>query len=212
MGRRDSIKRRLWSVELSAFCRRFVFRLAVSRFDAMCRSRRLWLALMVPVLGFPPMTVVGQPPQVPRTVEQLWSDFDPRKEPLDAKVVREWEKDGIVFRYVTYHIGTFKGVKARMAAFYGFPKGRKKLPGLLHFMAAASGPSCTRSSSTPSGATPASRSTGAGGRWRTPGRRPEYRLGGSRSDAAERTWLLQSPPGPKYLDPFESPRNNNWYC
>ena len=95
-------------------------------------SRRLWLALIVPVLCFPPLAVVGESPQVPRTVKELWSDFDPRKEPLDAQVVREWEKDGIVFRYVTYHVGTFKGVKARMAAFYGFPKGRQKMPGLLH--------------------------------------------------------------------------------
>ena len=104
----------------------------------MCRSRRLWLALIFPVFCFPPLTVVGQPPQVPRTVKELWSDFDPRKEPLDAKVVREWEKDGIVFRYVTYHIGTFKGVKARMAAFYGFPKGGQKMPGLSICTAAAS--------------------------------------------------------------------------
>ncbi len=104
----------------------------MSWFNAMCRSRRLWLTLMIPMLCFPPVTVVGQPPQIPRTVEELWSDFDPRKEPLDARLVREWEKYGIVFRYVTYHIGTFKGVRARMAAFYGFPKGGQKVPGLLH--------------------------------------------------------------------------------
>jgi dipeptidyl aminopeptidase/acylaminoacyl peptidase len=70
--------------------------------------------------------------EVPKTVESLRADYDPRQEPLDAKVVREWEEGGIVFRYATYHIGTFKGVPARMAAFYGYPKGGKRLPGLLH--------------------------------------------------------------------------------
>ena len=57
---------------------------------------------------------------VPRDVETLWSDFDPRTEPLNIQVVREWEKDGIVYRYVTFFTGRFKDVDARMAAFYGF--------------------------------------------------------------------------------------------
>ena len=96
----------------------------------MCR--RLWLALLTLTPFLPALAAVGEAPQVPRTVKELWSDFDPQKEPLDTHVVREWEKDSIVFRYVTYDVGTFKGVKARMAAFYGFPKGERKLPGLLH--------------------------------------------------------------------------------
>lgn len=70
--------------------------------------------------------------EAPRTVESLWADYDPRQEPLDAKLVREWEEEGVVFRYVTYHIGTFKGVPARMAAFYAFPKSGHPLPGLPH--------------------------------------------------------------------------------
>ena len=69
---------------------------------------------------------------VPKTVKELFADFDPRKDPLDSKVVREWEKDGIVYRYVTFHIGTFKHKPARMAAFYAFPMGVENLPGLLH--------------------------------------------------------------------------------
>ena len=69
--------------------------------------------------------------ETPKSVKELFADFDPQKAPLDAKVVREWEKDGIVYRYVTFHIGTFKAKPARMAAFYGFPKDGKKLPALL---------------------------------------------------------------------------------
>ncbi len=70
--------------------------------------------------------------RVPSTVTALWSDFDPQKAPLAIEVVREWEKDGTAYRYVTFHIETFKGQPARMAAFYAFPKGAEKLPGLLH--------------------------------------------------------------------------------
>jgi hypothetical protein len=78
------------------------------------------------------LVAAGERPAAPPTVKALWSDFDPRSDPLDGQVIRKWDKDGIIFRYVTYHIGTFKGVKARMAAFYGFPKGSEKVPGLLH--------------------------------------------------------------------------------
>jgi len=71
-------------------------------------------------------------PQAPVTVQALWADFEPRKDALNAKVVREWGQEGIAYRYVTYHVGTFKGKPARMAAFFGFPNGAEKLPGLLH--------------------------------------------------------------------------------
>ena len=80
----------------------------------------------------PTVICAADEPKAPATVKELWADFDPRKDELDAKVVREWEKDGIVYRYVTYHIGTFKGKPARMAAFFGFLKGAEKRPGLLH--------------------------------------------------------------------------------
>ena len=178
----------------------------------MCRSRRLWLALIVPVLCCPPLTVVGEPPQVPRTVKELWSDFDPRKEPLDAHVVREWEKDGIIFRYVTYHIGTFKGVEARMAAFYGFPKGGRKLPGLLHLHGggqraflhevefyAKKGYACL--------------SINWGGREMDSAQPGDPNTDWGAVDPTQQNvpGYFNLQPGPKYLDPFESPRNNNWY-
>ncbi len=74
----------------------------------------------------------GDESKAPNTVKQLFADFDPQKDALDAKLVKEWEKDGITYRYVTYYIGPFKDKPARMAAFFAFPKGSKKLPGLLH--------------------------------------------------------------------------------
>ena len=57
--------------------------------------------------------------------------LDPRRDPIEAKTVRQWKKGDLVVRYVTYHVGTFKGAKARMAAFYAFRAGKKNLPGLL---------------------------------------------------------------------------------
>jgi hypothetical protein len=185
---------------------------AAAWINAMCCSRRLWLALVVPTLCLPTLTVLGEPPKVPRTVKELWADFDPRREPLDAQVVREWEKDGIVFRYVTFHIGTFKGVKARMAAFYGFPKGRPKVPGLLHLHGggqraflhevefyAKSGYACL--------------SINWGGREMEESRPGDPNTGWGAVDPTQQNvpGYFNLKPGPKYLDPFESPRNNNWY-
>ncbi len=70
---------------------------------------------------------------VPQSVAALWSDFDPRRDPLEVEVVREWREAGGVYRYVRYLVGTFKGRPARMAAFYGFPDGaREKLPAVMH--------------------------------------------------------------------------------
>ena len=159
-----------------------------------------------------PTSVFADEPKAPATVNELFADFDPRKESLDARVVREWEKDGIVYRNITYHIGMFKDKSARMAAFYAFPKGAKKLPGLMHIHGggqraflhevtfyARRGYPCL--------------SVNWGGR-----EMEEAQAGDPNTD-----WGAVDPtqknvpgysnlqPGDKYLDSFESPRNNNWY-
>jgi len=179
----------------------------------MYRCPCLWPALIVSLLCTAPPAAGGDPPPAaPRTVEALWSQFDPRSEPLDVRAVREWEKDGVVLRYVTYHVGTFKGVEARMAAFYGFPKRSDKVPGLLHLHGggqrafrhevefyAKQGYACL--------------SINWGGR----------EMEESTPDDPNTDWGAVDPtqqnvpgyfnllPGKKTLDPFESPRNNNWY-
>jgi len=79
-----------------------------------------------------PSSSVADEPKAPGTVKQLWADVDPRKDDLGAKVVREWEKDDIVYRYITFHVGKLKGKPALLAAFFAFPKGAKNLPGLFH--------------------------------------------------------------------------------
>lgn len=69
--------------------------------------------------------------RVPESVEEIWAGFDPRKEPLEAEILKEWEDDGIVCRIVRYRIGVFKGTKSVMAGILAFPRGGKNLAGLI---------------------------------------------------------------------------------
>jgi len=71
----------------------------------------------------------GKP--APQTFDEMWAGFDPRAEPLDVEVLKEWEEDGVILKVLRYRIGIFKGQKAMMAAVYGYPKGDKNLPGLV---------------------------------------------------------------------------------
>ena len=73
---------------------------------------------------------------VPQTVEELWFDFDPYAEPLEAQVYREWNENiggvDIHFKFVRYLVKTWKGQKSIMAAYYAYPVGGTNLPTLLH--------------------------------------------------------------------------------
>ena len=60
---------------------------------------------------------------VPNNVVDLWKGYDARAEALETKLIKEWKKDGIVTRYITFKVGTFKGQDARIAAYYCFPDG-----------------------------------------------------------------------------------------
>lgn len=92
----------------------------------------LFLCLALPCFGELEETLAplvdGQAPQ---TFNALWQDFDPRAEPLDVEILKEWEEDGVIMKVLRYRIGVFKGKKAMMAAVYGYPKGAEKLPGLV---------------------------------------------------------------------------------
>ena len=57
--------------------------------------------------------------QAPRNFDEMWAGFDPRAEPLEIEVLKEWEEDGVVLKVLRYRIGVFKGQKAIMAAVYG---------------------------------------------------------------------------------------------
>ena len=171
----------------------------------MVRSAVVFGLLLMPTL------VVAQE-KAPTTVSSLWADFNPRAEPLESQLVREWEEDGVVLRYLTFHIGTFKGQPARMAGFYGFPRQARKVPGLLHLHGggqraflhevkyyAQRGYACL--------------SINWGGREMEKSRPADANTDWGAVDPTQQNVPGYSnlQPGRLYLDPFESPRNNNWY-
>lgn len=96
------------------------------------RICRLMLILLVGTALLPAETL---PPLVdgkaPRSFEEMWAGFDPRAEPLDVEILKEWEEDGVVLRVVRFRVGVFKGQRTMLAAVYGFPKGGTGLPGLV---------------------------------------------------------------------------------
>lgn len=168
--------------------------------------------VLISLLGWLPTVLGADEPNAPSTVEELFADFDPRQEELTAHVVREWDQDGILYRYVTYHIGTFKGKPARMAAFFGFPKGAKDLPGLLHLHGggqraflhevefyAKRGYACL--------------SINWGGRDMEDAKDGEPNTDWGAVDPTQNNvpGYANLRPGDLYLDAVESPRNNNWY-
>jgi len=150
--------------------------------------------------------------KVPQNVAELWAGYDPQKEPLQTEVVREWEEDGVVVRYLRYYIGTFKGKPAWMAAFYAFPKNAKNLPGVLHMHGGGQRANLALVKFH------AAQGYGAlsvnwGGK----------EMEGAKPGEANTDWGAVDPtqnnvpgyfnvlPGEKFLDPEESPRNCNWF-
>jgi hypothetical protein len=93
----------------------------------LCSIMLLTSKVIAGVETLPPLT----DGVAPRTFGEMWAGFDPRKEPLDVEVLKEWEEDGVVLKVLRYRIGIFKGQKAMMAAVYGYPKGGEDLPGLV---------------------------------------------------------------------------------
>lgn len=89
-----------------------------------------WLSIALGGLAADSLPPVD-PSAPPRSLDELWAGYDPRKEPLEEETTLEWEQDGVICRVVRYRIGSFKGIPATMAGFYAFPKDRTGLPGLL---------------------------------------------------------------------------------
>jgi dienelactone hydrolase len=71
-----------------------------------------------------------------QNVQELWAGYDPRTEPLNVKVIRDWDEvyEGkqIKVQMLTFTVGTFKNQVSRISAYYAYPKGVKdKVPGLV---------------------------------------------------------------------------------
>ena len=159
---------------------------------------------------------------VPRSVKELWADFDPRKDALETEVIREWKEDGGVFRHVRYLIGTFKGKPARMAAIYGFPDGTKdKLPAVMHIHGGGQRAFLGEVKLLVArGYAALSVNWGGSGNGKPPFNSPE----GAQPEDPNTEWGAVDPsqlnvqgystmlPGPKqFFEDHEDPRNNNWY-
>src|SRR5271156_3788828 len=69
--------------------------------------------------------------KAPTNLDELWGNYDPRKEPLETEVLKQWKQDGVVLEVVRYRIGTFKGQKSMMVAIYGYPEDGANLAGLV---------------------------------------------------------------------------------
>lgn len=150
--------------------------------------------------------------EVPKTVKELFADFDPQKDSIDAKVVRDWEKDGIVYRYVTFHIGTFKEKPARMAAFFAFPVGGENLPALLQIHGGGQRASLKEVEFYANRGY-ACLSINWGGREMEDAQDGDPNTDWGAVDPTQQNvpGYFNLKPGEKYLDQSESPRNNNWY-
>jgi hypothetical protein len=149
----------------------------------------------------------------PRNLAELWGDYDPRAEPLDATVVREWREGAATVRYVTFAIGTFKGRPARLAAFYAFPTGATaKLPGLLHLHGGGQRASLVSVVFAALNGY-AALSTNWGGNPMEGARPGEPNTDWGAVDATQQhnDHYGTAKPDRLTLDAVESPRNNNWF-
>ena len=158
----------------------------------------------------------------PVTVAELWADFDPRQDPLEVEVIREWNESGGTFRHVRYLVGTFKGTPARMTAIYGFPAAaREKLPAVMHIHGGGQRGSLAEVKLLVARGY-AALSVNWGGRGTSTG--PFNAVEGAEPGDPNTDWGAVDPsqrnvqgyatlrPGPlQYYDDREHPKNNNWY-
>jgi len=66
------------------------------------------------------------------TPAQVWAGYDPRTEPLEVEVLRQWSEAGSRFREVYFTGKRVAGQPVRVYAIYAAPEGSRKLPGILH--------------------------------------------------------------------------------
>lgn len=159
--------------------------------------------------------------KAPTTLDQLWDGFDPRREPLNVEVCKEWDVDGIICRVVRIDIGTFKGAVSKLAVLYAFPKGASRLPGLVQIHGGGQ-------SASMDGAIADAKRGYASISLNWGGNRPnlgklQASYDGPNTDwgALDATHVPQRQkvnhfagsiaPDEYALDPVESPRNSNWF-
>ncbi|MCA9161487.1 MAG: acetylxylan esterase [Planctomycetales bacterium] len=179
-------------------------------------------AALASIATLAPGRLLSDETNVPQSVAELWADFDPRREPLEVEIIREWQEDGGLFRLVRYRIGTFKGQPARMAAIYGFPADTtERLPAVMHIHGGGQRAFLHEVKLLVArGYAGLSINWGGNGDGRPPFNSPD----GARPGDPNTDWGAVDPsqlnvagyssmlPGPKqFFEDREHPKNNNWY-
>lgn len=66
----------------------------------------------------------------------FWDNYDARKAPLNVEIVRQWETDRGTVKLVRFDLGHLNGSNKSaspvIAAYYGYPKGAKKVPAVVN--------------------------------------------------------------------------------
>lgn len=109
---------------------------AANLFPQACGRRGFLTAAATVALSRHLPVLADEQVGTPQTAAELWSQFDPRRDPLQTELIREWHADGIILRHVRFLVGTFRGTAARLTAIYGFPGSQRdsgsRLPAVLH--------------------------------------------------------------------------------
>lgn len=94
----------------------------------MCRTYPLVCGLVL--LMFGPTVSAFEPS--PTSPQEVWAGFDPRQEPLEIEVLRNWTEYGACYTEFTFTGMTDKGTRVRVYAISSIPAGKTRLPGILH--------------------------------------------------------------------------------
>lgn len=91
----------------------------------------LTLATLLPGLAF----AAGRVKARPGNPEEVWAGYDPRSEPLEVEVVRQWNEAGA--RYTECYFTGMTGPqgpkdKVRVYAIYSIPEGARMVPAVMH--------------------------------------------------------------------------------
>jgi len=152
--------------------------------------------------------------KAPTNLDQLWAGYNPSKEPLETQVVREWQEGGITYRYVVFTIGTFKDTKARLSAFYAFPKGARKLPAILQIHGGGQSASLDSVKNAASNGYVGLSINWGGNKMKVgplQDEDPNTDWGALDATQKHNDHYAGGKPDSKTLDTVESPRNNNWF-
>lgn len=67
-----------------------------------------------------------------KSIDELWSDFNPRAEPLEIETLREWNEGPSRYREFYFTGMTHEGEKVRVYCIYATPSAPGKYPATLH--------------------------------------------------------------------------------